>query len=61
MRQPTRHIETVQHEHSEIVKAIASGDTQKSGELMRFHLRTAQARLFSGEDENAQYLWNKNL
>lgn len=60
MRQPTKHIETVQSEHSVIVDAIRAKDQLSARDRMQFHLKTAQARLFFGEGQAGAALWTEN-
>jgi GntR family transcriptional repressor for pyruvate dehydrogenase complex len=59
MRQPVKNIETVQSEHGIILEAIRAGDSRLAGERMRFHIRTAQARLFFGETQEGSALWQE--
>jgi DNA-binding FadR family transcriptional regulator len=59
MGRPVKNIETVQKEHKLVVEAIRNRDPEAARERMRFHIGTAQARLFFGETSEGSSLWLK--
>ncbi|WBU52026.1 FadR/GntR family transcriptional regulator [Paracoccus sp. SCSIO 75233] len=57
MQQTVKAITKVQSEHEVIVSAIRDRDPEAARHHMKFHLRTAQERLFYGSGRDGAFLW----